>query len=100
MPELSEKVYHNGYFLTNDLGYFDMDGFLYILGRMDDVINVGGLKLLPSEVEKAAMEIKGIEECLCYGVTNPVTGNAVKLLVRVKEGTNLDSDCFGDCEKS
>lgn len=89
LPELSEEVYSDGYFLTNDIGYFDEDGFLYVLGRVDDVINVGGLKLFPSEVEKAAMGIAGIAECLCYGIPNSVTGNSVKLLVRLADGSDL-----------
>lgn len=91
MPEVSKDVYYDEFFLTNDLGYLDENGFLYILGRIDDVINVGGLKLLPSEVEKATMEITGIDECLCYDVPNAVTGRAVKLLVRLAEDSRLSA---------
>ena len=89
MPELTESVYHDGYFLSNDAGYLDDEGFLYVLGRIDDVINIGGLKVHPSEIEKAALEIDGIEECLCFDVPNAITGSAAKLLVRQREGAGL-----------
>lgn len=91
MPELTESVYHNGYFLSNDVGYLDEEGFLYIWGRIDDVINVGGLKVHPSEVENVALEIEGIEECLCFDVPNKLTGSAAKLLVKQKIGAGLSA---------
>lgn len=91
MPELTENVYHGGYYLSNDAGYLDEEGFLHILGRIDDVINVGGLKVHPSEIENAAMEIVGIEECICYDVPHTLTGFAPKLLVREKEGIQLSA---------
>lgn len=89
MPELTENSYHNGYFLSNDVGYLDDEGFLYILGRIDDVINIGGLKVHPSEIENAALKIEGIEECLCFEVSNTLTGSAAKLLIKQKDGANL-----------
>ena len=90
MPELTESSCHKGYFLTNDAGYLDEDGFLYILGRFDDLINIGGLKVYPSEIEDVALEIKGVEECICFDVPNTLTGSAVKLLIKQKTGAGLD----------
>ena len=89
MPELTASVYHGDWFLTNDTGYLDEDGYLYILGRVDDVINIGGLKVYPSEIEKAAAELEGVEECLCVDVPNALMGSAVKLLVRLRADTLL-----------
>ena len=89
MPELTSSVYYNGFYLSNDAGYIDEDGYLYVLGRVDDVINVGGLKLYPSEIENAAMEIDGVEECLCFDIPNPLTGCAAKLLVRLRNGSDM-----------
>ena len=91
MPELTASVYHGDWFLTNDAGYLDEEGFLYILGRIDDVINIGGLKVHPSEIEKAAAELEGVEECLCVDVPNALTGSGAKLLVRLKEGAALNA---------
>ena len=81
-PNLNAAVFHDGYFSSNDLGYLDEEGFLYILGRSDDMINIGGLKVYPSEVENAALRIPGVEECLCFGVPDPITGQAIKLLIK------------------
>lgn len=89
MPELTASVYYGDWFLTNDAGYLDGDGCLYILGRVDDVINIGGLKVHPSEIENAALEIDGVEECLCVDMSNALTGSAARLLVRPGEGAAL-----------
>lgn len=90
MPELTEEVYYDGFFLTNDAGYLDGKGFLYVPGRLDDVINIGGLKVHPSEIEKAALEIDGVGECICFNVPSQLTGSAAKLLIRQKDGVELD----------
>lgn len=82
LPELNSAVLHEGYFLSSDLGYLDEEGYLYVLGRSDDMINIGGLKVYPSEVENAALKIPGIVDCICFGVPDPVTGQAVKLLIQ------------------
>ena len=84
-PDLNDAVFHDGYFITSDIGYLDEEGFLYVLGRSDDMINIGGLKVYPFEIENAALRIPGIEECICFGVPDPVTGRAVKLLIKTND---------------
>lgn len=91
MPELTEQVFYDGFFLTNDGGYIGDDGFLYSPGRVDDMINIGGLKVYPSEVENAALEIEGVLECLCIGVPHPITGNAAKLIVKTNNEGDLSA---------
>lgn len=91
MPDLTASLYHGDWFLTNDAGYIDGDGYLYILGRVDDVINIGGLKVHPSEIESAASKIDGIDECLCIEVPNAMMGSAAKLLVRLATGATLSA---------
>ena len=54
--ELWMSRFKDGWFYTGDLGYLDRDGFLYIIGRKDDVINIGGRKFHPEEVEKIILE--------------------------------------------
>ncbi len=88
MPELTEESYHDGYLLTSDAGYIDDEGFLYIKGRIDDIINIGGLKVYPSEIEEAALAVEGVSECICYGISHAITGNAAKLLVVLKDGSD------------
>ena len=84
-PELNGIVLRDGFFLSDDLGYLDEDGYLYVCGRKDDMINIGGLKVYPSEIENAALKIQGIVECICFGVPDPVTGQAVKLLIKTDD---------------
>jgi long-chain acyl-CoA synthetase len=92
-PELTQKVLkpdENGIatLYTSDNGYIDKYGFLHISGRSDDIINVGGLKVAPSEIENAAMEFDGVDDCVCVPVAHPILGQVPKLLVVTKK--NLD----------
>lgn len=83
-PELTASVFDGEYFRTSDSGYLDEDGYLIFRGRVDDVINVGGMKIAPTEVENATLRLDYIQDCACTSVNNPVTGTAVKLLVVMK----------------
>ncbi len=89
-PELTKTILENGIIYTNDYGYIDKNGFVYIKGRMDDVINIGGLKVSPDEVEAEVIAFPGILDCICTSIKDPITGNALKLLVVLKEKGTLD----------
>src|SRR3712207_8482770 len=66
----------DGTFLTADLGHVDELGRLYLQGRADDLINVGGLKVAPIEVENAALSMEGIADCLCVPASHPMMGRS------------------------
>lgn len=70
-PELTAETLKDGWLLTGDMVYIDEDGYLYMLGRADDIINVGGEKVSPVEVENVAGEYENISECACIGVPDP-----------------------------
>lgn len=89
-PELTNEVLKDGFIFTNDLGHVDSEGMLRIEGRDGDVINVGGLKVSPIEVENCVQELSEIEDCICLPKPHPVMGNVVRLLVVVKEGFDFD----------
>ena len=91
LPELNSVVLHDGFFISGDLGYLDEDGYLYVCGRKDDMINIGGLKVYPSEIENTALKIPGIVDCICFGVPDPVTGQAVKLLIQTDDSFSLSA---------
>ena len=76
--------------LTSDVGYLDDEGMLHLVGRQNDTINVGGYKVAPTEVEAAAMSLPQVEDCICIAVSHPILGSALKLLVVISEGANLD----------
>ncbi|RCX17330.1 fatty-acyl-CoA synthase [Fontibacillus phaseoli] len=66
---------------TGDLGLLDEAGELLVMGRMDDLINVSGLKVIPSEVERVIDQMPGVKESVVFRGRHPVWGEAVKALV-------------------
>lgn len=94
-PALTEQVLRGGWLLTGDLVYLDADGYLYLLGRADDLINVGGEKVSPVEVENAAGAFEGVSECACIGVPDPegILGSVPVLFVAAKGGA-YDEDAL------
>ena len=90
--DLTESTIRNGYVVTNDIGYVDKEGFLYIMGRKNDTINIGGLKVEPLEVEEIASELLPIKECVCIAVPDELTENALKLLVVMDDDVKLDAN--------
>ena len=67
----------DGWFKTGDLVETTEDGYIKIIGRNKEVINVGGEKVLPNEVESIVLEIPEIEDCMVYGEANIITGQTV-----------------------
>ncbi|MBO4483120.1 MAG: long-chain fatty acid--CoA ligase [Prevotella sp.] len=89
-PELTRSVLHDDTLFTADNGYIDEQGRLHILGRDDDTINTGGFKVAPSEVEDVALSMPDIDDCICISQPHPVLGNALALLVVLRNGAKLD----------
>jgi acyl-CoA synthetase (AMP-forming)/AMP-acid ligase II len=79
--ERTASVLRDGKLYTSDLGTIDGEGMLHLSGREDDIINVGGYKVSPLEVEDAALSSPLVADCLCIPSPHPVTGQALKLLV-------------------
>ena len=93
MPEVNEQTLVDGWLYTNDMVYLDEDGYIYMLGRADDIINVGGEKVSPVEVENIAQEFEEIRECACIGVDDPdgILGR-VPVLYIVPEGSSFNEE--------
>jgi acyl-CoA synthetase (AMP-forming)/AMP-acid ligase II len=81
----NEKFTSDGWFKTGDLVEESEGGFLRISGRSTDLINVGGLKVLPDEVESVLLEIEGIKDALVFSKKNPITGEIVAAQVVIDE---------------
>ena len=86
----TSEILKDGVVYTSDIGILDDEGMLHLLGREDDVINVGGFKVAPTEVEDIALSYPIVKDCICISVEHKITGSALKLLVVVKEGELLD----------
>lgn len=69
--EMTDQTLRDGWLLTGDMAYLDEDGYVFMLGRADDIINVGGEKVSPLEVENIAGQCEGVRECACIGVEDP-----------------------------
>lgn len=64
--DLTAEVLKDGQVYMSDIGYFDEEGYVYLLGRKDNVINIGGLKIAPEEVENILESYDGIKEALLF----------------------------------
>jgi len=82
----------DGWVRTGDLGVLDEAGVLTLLGRKGDLINVGGLKVVPEDVERALTDLPSVEEAACIGAPDPsgILGAVVKAYVVVR-GQAFDS---------
>jgi amino acid adenylation domain-containing protein len=79
-----EKVLYTG-----DLFRADAEGFLYFVGRKDDIIKCRGEKVSPKEVENVLYALDGIREAVVIGVPDPILGSAIKAVVSLGAGSNL-----------
>lgn len=95
LPEENAKTLVDGWLYTNDMVYTDEEGYVYMLGRADAIINVGGEKVSPIEVENIAQQFEQIRECGCIGVKDPEeTLGFVPVLYVVPEGSEFDQDAL------
>lgn len=85
----TKNILHNGRFRTSDLGHLDSKGRLRLDGRLDDIINVGGFKISPTEIENIAIKYPSISDCICVAVPNQILGFTLKLIYTVKSGYNV-----------
>tara|TARA_B100001123_G_scaffold353599_1_gene405675 strand:+ start:272 stop:1699 length:1428 start_codon:yes stop_codon:yes gene_type:complete len=86
---------------TGDLGRFDDEGFLYILGRVDDLINVSGEKVYPQEIERIVKVLSGVEEVVAIPMKHKSFGEVVKLFVKKSLASKVTStDILTHCIKN
>ena len=83
---LRDEVLEDGWFRTGDLARRDADGYYWIVGRVKDVINVGGVKLFPSEVEEVLLSHPAVEEAMVYGAPEPRFGEVAHAKVKLRSG--------------
>lgn len=81
---------HPGYYQTGDGGYFDGEGYLFIMGRTDDVINVAGHRLSTGEMEEIVASHNAVAECSVIGIEDADKGQVPVGLVVLKDGANVD----------
>ncbi|MDO4475249.1 MAG: class I adenylate-forming enzyme family protein [Lachnospiraceae bacterium] len=95
-PELTAEIMRDGYIFTNDLGYKDEDGFVYVLGRRDDVINCNGIKIAPDEIEEVAVAYAGVKDAACVPQKDELAGQVPKLFISLEVGRELDLKAYSE----
>ncbi|WP_395310210.1 propionyl-CoA synthetase [Mycobacterium sp. AMU20-3851] len=80
----------DGYYLTGDGGYIDEDGYLFIVGRTDDVINVAGHRMSTGSIEAVLAGHPAVAECAVIGVADDLKGQVPRGLVVLKSGASAD----------
>jgi len=88
--------FYEGYYLTGDSGYIDKDGYVWVMGRMDGVINVAGHRLSTGEMEEIVAKHPDVAECAVIGVDDELKGEVPMGFVVLKEGIERDHQSLVD----
>jgi len=87
-PELTAQALRGGWYHTGDAGYFDEDGFIFLVDRVKDMIVTGGENVYSAEVENALYRHPAVKECAVIGVPSEKWGEAVHAIVVLKDGAS------------
>lgn len=90
MPEATEETLRNGWLHTGDLGKMDEDGYVYIVDRKKDMINVGGMNVYPREIEEQLYKHPKIKEAAVVATKDELRGEIPKAVIVLKEGETAD----------
>jgi long-chain acyl-CoA synthetase len=93
-PEETEAAFIDGCLRTGDVGTIDKDGFVFIIDRIKDLINVSGFKVYPRQIEEAIHTHPAVAEVTVIGVPDPYRGEVPKAFVKIKEGQALTSEAL------
>ena len=89
-PILTASIMRDETIFTSDCGRIDEQGRLHLTGRSGDIINIGGYKVNPVEVEDAALSFPTIADCICATSAHPILGTVLKLYLVLKDDAPLD----------
>jgi len=90
-PEQTSKVLRQGRLYTGDIGRKDEDGYLYIVGRRSDMIKSGAHRISPKEIEEVILEMHEVHEVAVVSVPDEILGEAIRAVLVLKEGYELDA---------
>jgi acyl-CoA synthetase (AMP-forming)/AMP-acid ligase II len=88
-PEANESAFINGWFRTGDQGYFDEDGYLRLTGRLKELINRGGEKFGPLEIDAVLMEHPAVQQCVTFAVPHDKLGEDIAAAVVLRDGKTV-----------
>ncbi len=85
-PKANAEAYTNGWFRTGDQGVMDAEGYVSLTGRLKEIINRGGEKVSPREVDEILMDHAAVAQVVCFGMPHPKLGEEVAAAVVLREG--------------
>ena len=91
-PDANARAFTAGWFRTGDQGFLDPDGFVYLTGRLKEMINRGGEKVSPQEVDEILLDNPAVRQAVTFRVTHPTLGEDVAAAVVLKAGTEATPD--------
>lgn len=91
-PEATREVMHDGWFRSGDIGYFDEDGFLFVIDRIKDIVNRAGEKIASAEIESVLLQHPAIVEAAAFGVPDATYGEVLAVAVHPRAGESLNAD--------
>ena len=97
-PEANAKSFTNGWFRTGDQGFLDEDGYLTLTGRLKELINRGGEKIGPREIDEVLLSHPAVAEAVCFGVPHSSWGEEVEAAVVLREPVN-ETDILAFCKE-
>jgi len=97
--EANAESFANGWFRTGDQGTLDDEGYLTLVGRIKELINRGGEKISPREVDETLLQHPAVAEACCFGIPDRVYGEGVAAAVVLKE-TATEKDLIAHCRAS
>ena len=93
-PEATNASFRDGWFYTGDLGYFDKEGYLFVVGRKKDMVKSGGISIYPLEIEGVLYQHPDVIEAAVIGVPDPQWGEALKAVIVLKDGSHVSSEAL------
>lgn len=93
-PQTNARVFRRGWFMTGDVGRFDVDGFLHLTGRVKEMINRGGEKIAPAEVEEAAASHPAVSQAAAFAIPHATLGEDVGLAVVANGDESIDREAI------
>jgi oxalate---CoA ligase len=97
-PEANATSFSDGWFRTGDQGFLDENGYLTLVGRLKELINRGGEKISPREIDEVLLTHPLVAEAVCFGVPHPTWGEEVAAAVVLKEAAT-ESDLLAFCKE-
>jgi acyl-CoA synthetase (AMP-forming)/AMP-acid ligase II len=87
-PEANAGAFVDGWFRTGDCGHFDDDGYLRLTGRLKEIINRGGEKISPREVDEVLLDHPAVDQAVAFALPHPVLGEDVGAVVVLRDGAD------------